>query len=187
MVAPAPAIPPNRPDTRLPRPCPTSSLLELCSVRVRLSATTEVSRASMDPNMPSTAASTSIKPSSPAPKTGICTLGKPALIAPMRRMPSALEAESSKGSSVREMTVPATSASSCGGTIFLRRWGVDQRMTMVIPASANSSGFTPATNSGRCCNVPITPPGGIACPSAGPNCSTTRMRPIPDMKPEITV
>ena len=60
IVAPAPAMPPNKPDIRLPIPWPMSSLLELCSVRVKLSATTEVSSASIQPNIPNTAASTNI-------------------------------------------------------------------------------------------------------------------------------
>jgi hypothetical protein len=42
IVAPAPAIPPNRPDIKLPKPCPINSLSESCCVRVRLSATIEV-------------------------------------------------------------------------------------------------------------------------------------------------
>ena len=50
MVAPAPEIPQNSPDTILPMPWPISSRLLLWCVLVILSATTEVSSVSMEPS-----------------------------------------------------------------------------------------------------------------------------------------
>ena len=49
MVAPAPGNPPNSAAMPFPMPCPTSSLLGLCWVLVKLSATTEVSKESIAP------------------------------------------------------------------------------------------------------------------------------------------
>src|SRR5690606_41296401 len=50
MVAPAPGMPPKMAAMPLPMPWPISSFLGLCLVLVILSATTEVSRESMDPS-----------------------------------------------------------------------------------------------------------------------------------------
>ena len=51
MVAPAPGMPPKNPAAILPTPWPINSRLELCRVRVILSATNDVSRLSIAPNM----------------------------------------------------------------------------------------------------------------------------------------
>ena len=50
MVAPAPGRPPSSPATTLPMPWPISSLFERWRVRVMESATSEVSRLSMEPS-----------------------------------------------------------------------------------------------------------------------------------------
>ena len=83
--------------------------------------------------------------------------------------------------------MPATKASNWGGQTFFTAEGVNQRMARVIRANSSSIGWVPCTNAGISCSVPITPPLGVACPRKGPSCRSTRMIPMPDMKPEITV
>ena len=51
IVAPAPGIPPKKPDAIFPIPCPISSLFASDSRFVMLSAMTEVRRASIDPSI----------------------------------------------------------------------------------------------------------------------------------------
>ena len=108
MVAPAPGKPPNRPDITLPTPWPMSSLSELCCERVRLSAMTEVSRASMHPSSPSTMASTSMICHSAMSNTGMASSGRPVGISPIRRM----SAEPKTNTDTR---VPRIRATSWGG------------------------------------------------------------------------
>ena len=63
---------------------------------------------------------------------------------------------------------------------------MNQRIATVINASASSMGWMPATREGRLVRVPITPPDAFWPRKAG-NCRITRIAPIPDMKPEMTV
>ena len=87
---------------------------------------------------------------------------------------------------VIESNVPRTRARSCGGQNFLIPEGVNHRIATVINASANSIGWIPAIRVGRLVSVPITPP-EASWPRKAGNCRITRIAPMPDMKPEITV
>ena len=60
-MVPAPGAPPIKVDTRLPRPCPTSSRLELCRVPVSASSTRQVLRVSIDSSTDSVSAGTRIR------------------------------------------------------------------------------------------------------------------------------
>ena len=126
-----------------------------------------------------------IRRSSPTSKVGICSFGNPEAISPIRRMPS--PPSPPPLSRVSESTVPITRAISWGGAIFFTFAGVSQRIASVISARSTSVGRAFASSWGRALRVPITPPLGIACPRNGPICRITRMKPIPLMKPEITV
>ncbi len=149
-------------------------------MRVRLSATTEVSNASILPNIANTRALITINCNSLPLKVGTCREGKPEGISPIRRN-SKLE------KATRERIVPKTKATSCGGTIRFQRLGVRKRIAMVRIPNPNSAGFKVDNNSGRAFKVPIIPPSGPSCPSKGGICKITKMMPIPDINPEITV
>ena len=110
-------------------PWPNSSLFELCSLRVMLSAITEVSRASMLPRTASTAASITISCHCDAVNTGICSAGRPVGISPICRM-------SMLANRKTETSVPATSAISCGGSSLIRRLG-----NSAIRPKVNTSAF----------------------------------------------
>ena len=179
IVAPAPGIPPNRPDIRLPIPWPISSLLGSLWVRVMLSAIIAVSRASIQPSIPSTKPSTSITRSWSALNMGSCSVGKPVGISPIKR-------RSALANTVRARIVPATSTSNWGGTQRLNCFGIRNSTARENTPRATSAGSRVRISSGKLVRVPTTPPLGVAWPKNGPSCRIIRITPMPDINPEMT-
>src|SRR6202048_4100880 len=112
IVAPAPGMPPIRPAAMLPRPWPTSSRLLLCCVRVRLSATSDVSSESTAPSNESWSAAAATTDSCCRSNDGITRLGSPDGMAPITGTSSRSNADS---------TVSDTSATSDAGTARVKR------------------------------------------------------------------
>ena len=83
MVAPAPGRPPISPAAKLPMPWPTNSRLGLWVVRVRASATSEVSRLSIEPRSARMNAGSKKLMMMPGASTGHWSWGRPAGTAPM--------------------------------------------------------------------------------------------------------
>ena len=82
-VAPAPGRPHMNPAIMLPMPWPTSSLSGLCRVRVIASATSDVSRLSMEPSSAMINAGCTDRANTSTPMSGICRVGRPVGTSPM--------------------------------------------------------------------------------------------------------
>ena len=117
-VAPAPGRPPINPAATLPMPCPTSSRFGLWRVRVIESATSDVSRLSMEPSSAMMMAGCTARTSTSGASSGNRGFGRPVGTSPMT------------GVSVNHSTpssVPASSAAS-GPAILALTPGPDIEM-----------------------------------------------------------
>ena len=177
MVAPAPGSPPISPATMLPMPWPISSRSELCRVRVIESATSEVSRLSIEPSSASTRAACTICGRSASGKAGTTSFGSPDGTSPITGAP---------GRNSTLIRVPTVRAASGGGMIAASRLGQATMTARLATAIASASGFSPAAIRGQARIDPSGPPGAISKPKKGRVWITMMIAPIPDMKPETT-
>ena len=154
-------------------------MLDLCSVRVKLSAITDVNIESIHPNIPSTNASSNITRTWSWVKFGNTILGRETSIAPIRWIGSPPIA-------ITDTILININAMSWGGMFFLILAGVKNSINNVMANKAISIVTVLESNVGNAIKVPITPPPGELWPKAGASCKMIRINPIPDIKPETT-
>ena len=115
--------------------------------------------------------------STPAASSGICRPGRPVGTWPMT------------GVSVSHRTlssVPAISAARAEGRYALSRLGHRMPTARVTAAMATALRFMSGTTSRHARIAPIGPPDATSAPMKGIVCTSMIIRPIPDMKPEMT-
>ena len=177
MVAPAPGMPPRSPAMTLPMPWPISFRLDLCWVRVTLSAIREVSKLSIEPSTARTSAACTMPGNRSSSIAGIWRSGKPRGISPITGAPDRTK---------MPISVLMTRAAS-GGEISRRsRPGMKSMMASARRPTISASKTGWLTTLGSLASAPMTPPDEPVKPNKGKSCRTMMMQPMPLMKPEMT-
>ena len=176
-VLPAPGSPQNKPANVLPIPWLTSSRLGLWRPCVTESAIRDVSRLSIDPSKAIVKAGVAASKRNPGETSGKRNSGMPTGIV------SIIGASVSKKT---PKTVPAVRAASVAGTHLPNIEGQSTFTPRVAAAMMKACTLNPAIASGMTRSVPVGPPVAGSAPRKGIICRMMMIRPIPDMKPEIT-
>ena len=157
-------------------PCPTNSLLELCFVRVILSATREVRRLSRDPRSANTKAASRTTTMVSALNSGKTKEGSPVGISPKIGAPEIK----------RLNTVPIISAARGGGTIFASFVGQLKTINNVKRPKPKATQLGSKTALGIAVSAGMVPLPKGSCPKRRLVCKAIIMHPIPLMNPETT-
>lgn len=178
IVAPAPGIPPNSAAIVLPTPWPMSSWLLLCFVLVTVSATTDVSNESIDPNAASVIPEMTIKchwSSNSDRENSHWKWGNPCGMEPM--------VGTSKPKIIATIVTMTSAAKVLG--IFFVILGSPYMIAIVSIASITDRRLIAASGVRILWSTAIIP-WGDWCPSKGKICSMIMMTPIPVINQDTT-
>ena len=141
------------------------------------SATSEVSRLSIDPKSAMVSAGCTARANKSPEISGIWKSGRPVGTSPMTGVFSNHNTLSS---------VPTIRAISIAGMKALRRGGQKMHTPSEIAAMARELKFTSLNTSGQDRTASIGPPSSTSAPTNGRVCTKMMMTPMPDMNPDTT-